>query len=51
MKQHRRMAIKSFILTSAVAIIVAVTVLALRPAYTGTRAGHADQDYVSSKTC
>jgi predicted CXXCH cytochrome family protein len=48
---HQRLAIKSFILTFVAAILVAVTVLAMRPAYTGARAGHADEGYISSKTC
>ncbi|HKQ03608.1 MAG TPA: cytochrome c3 family protein [Blastocatellia bacterium] len=45
------MASKSLILTLGIAVTVAVTVLAMRPAYRGTRTGHADQDYISSKTC
>ncbi|HKP11412.1 MAG TPA: cytochrome c3 family protein [Blastocatellia bacterium] len=45
------MAIKSLILTLAVAALVAVTVLAMRPAYTGTRAGRADENYITSKNC
>ncbi|HJQ22711.1 MAG TPA: cytochrome c3 family protein [Blastocatellia bacterium] len=45
------MAIKSFILTLAVAAMIAVTVLAMRPAYRGTRSGHADADYIASKNC
>lgn len=45
------MAIKSFILTLGIAALVAVTVLALRPEYRGMRAGHADEDYISSKNC
>lgn len=45
------MAIKSLILTLGIAALIAVTVLAMRPDYVGTRAGHADADYISSKTC
>src|SRR5436853_7203310 len=45
------MAIKSLILTLGIAAIVAVTVLAMRPEYRGLRAGHADEDYLSSKNC
>ena len=48
---HQRLAIKSFILTVAVASLIAVTVLAMRPTYLGTRTGHADEGYISSKTC
>jgi predicted CXXCH cytochrome family protein len=45
------MAVKSFIATLGIAAVIAVTVLAMRPAYRGTRTGHADEDYISSKNC
>src|SRR5689334_7990090 len=49
--QRRRMAIRSLILTLDIAAVVAGMVLAMRPEYRGRRVGHADEDYLSSKTC
>jgi predicted CXXCH cytochrome family protein len=43
--------VKSLSLTFGLAVIVAMTVLWLRPAYVGTRDGHADANYLNSKTC
>jgi hypothetical protein len=45
-KRRGNLAIRSLILTVAVAATVAATVLAMRPTYRGARAGHADEDYV-----
>src|SRR3977135_1869573 len=33
------------------AVIVAMTVLGLRPDYVGTREGHVDANYLNAKTC
>lgn len=43
--------IKSAVLTLFVAVFVAMTVLAMRPAYVGTRAGKADENYIESENC
>ncbi len=42
---------KSLLLTSLAACVVALVVFAARPEYVGTRAGHADEDYIQSKNC
>lgn len=43
--------IKSAVLTLFVAFFVAITVLAMRPDYVGTRAGKADENYIESENC
>ena len=43
--------VKSFVLTAFVAFAVALTVLALRPHYIGTRAGKTDENYSKSENC
>jgi predicted CXXCH cytochrome family protein len=43
--------LKSLCLTALIAILIVITVLAARPAYKGTRAGYADEDYLGSTTC
>jgi len=42
---------KSLALTTVIAAVIAVTVLVMRPEYKNTRAGHADEGYLNSKTC
>jgi predicted CXXCH cytochrome family protein len=42
---------KSLLLTIVAACVVAFTVLAMRPAYVGLRAGKADENYLQSKNC
>src|ERR1044072_8235380 len=49
--QGASMIFKSLSLTVIIAVLILATVLAMRPAYKGTRAGHADEDYLNSKTC
>lgn len=49
--QQRTLLIKSAIITLFVGGLVAVTVLGLRPAYVGTRAGKADENYIPSTDC
>lgn len=43
--------VKSLVLTAFVAFAVALTVLALRPNYLGTRLGKADENYIGSENC
>lgn len=45
------MNIKSLLLTLAAACVVAITVLAMRPAFVGVRGGQADENYLQSKDC
>ena len=45
------MLVRSLALTATIAVTVAITVLAVRPSFKGTRAGHLDADYVKSKSC
>ena len=45
------MLVRSVALTAIVGFTVAVTVLAVRPTFKGTRAGHPDADYVKSRSC
>ena len=45
------MLFKSLLLTFLAACVVALVVFAARPEYVGTRAGHADEDYIQSKNC
>ncbi|HVG20689.1 MAG TPA: multiheme c-type cytochrome [Blastocatellia bacterium] len=45
------MVLKALSLTGVIAIAIAVAVLVLRPSYVGIRAGHADENYLNSKTC
>src|ERR1051325_11823115 len=42
---------KALSLTLIIAVAIAVVVFAMRPSYLGARAGHADENYLNSKTC
>ncbi|MFP5263946.1 MAG: multiheme c-type cytochrome [Blastocatellia bacterium] len=46
-----RVVFKALGLTGIAAVAVAAAVFVMRPSYVGTRAGHADENYLSSKTC
>ena len=43
--------LKALIVTAAAALAVAALVFAAQPSYRGTRAGHADENYLSSRQC
>jgi len=42
---------KALSLTLIIAVVIAVIISAMRPSYVGARAGHADENYLNSKTC
>jgi predicted CXXCH cytochrome family protein len=42
---------KALSLTAIIAVAITVAVFAMRPSYVGIRAGHADENYLNSKTC
>jgi predicted CXXCH cytochrome family protein len=43
--------VKSIVVTAFVALVVAMTVLALRPHFVVTRSGKADENYIKSENC
>lgn len=45
------MVIKSAVITLLIAAVVGAVAFAMKPDYEGTRAGHADADYIDSKKC